>query len=123
MATSNPLISTPVGDIQSIVKSLEETFLSDKTQSVEWRKGQIKQLWRMLDEKEAEFQETLRLDLGKPKLEGQVFELGVVKNDCLNMLAQLDSWLGPESVAAPPPYENWQPTIQRQPKGVALILS
>ncbi|KAF2103411.1 aldehyde dehydrogenase [Rhizodiscina lignyota] len=123
MAVKNVLQYTPVEEIPAMVKSLDDVFRSDKTESVEWRKGQIKQLWRMMDEKEAEFQEALRLDEGKPQFEAQVFEMGLVKNDCLHMLAELDGYLEPEAVAVPPPFEYWQPKILRQPKGVALIIA
>ncbi len=82
------------------------------------------------------------LDSGKLKLEGQLFELSLVKNEVqekrsrmislsdltaplqiLHFLQELDGWLAPEVVSVPPPFEHWQPTIYKRPKGLCLIVA
>lgn len=123
MTTNGTLKYTDTKEIPAIIKKVTDGFYSGKTHSVEWRKQQIRQIWKMMDENEGYLYEALKLDVGKPRFEAQLFEMGLVKNDCLLALAQLDSWMQPESVAVPPPFENWQPRIFRQPRGVALVIS
>ncbi len=40
---------SPLTEIPSVQETLSRSFEGGKTQSIEWRKGQLKQLWRMLD--------------------------------------------------------------------------
>jgi aldehyde dehydrogenase (NAD+) len=110
-------------EISSVLKDLDDAFRTGKTRAGEWRKTQIRQLWTMMEEQEVVLQEALRLDEGKPKFEAQLFEMGLVKNDCLHALAHLDEWMEPETVDVPFPFSNFEPRTLRQPRGVALIIS
>lgn len=56
-------------------------------------------------------------------MEGRVFDISPVKGDILHMLAKLDEWLAPDVVEVPSPYENWQPTNYKQPKGTVMVIS
>jgi acyl-CoA reductase-like NAD-dependent aldehyde dehydrogenase len=123
MVSSTNLIDTPVEDIASIVKEVDATFKSRKTQPIEWRKEQLKQLWRLLDEHNDDLLEALHKDSSKLAMESQAFDISPVKGDILHMLAKLDEWLAPEVVDVPSPYENWQPTIYKQPKGTVVVIS
>lgn len=40
---------TPTQDIPTIVKTVDANFTSDKTRPIEWRKRQLKQLYRLLE--------------------------------------------------------------------------
>jgi hypothetical protein len=40
---------TPTSEVRTIIQDLEATFKAGKTLPVEWRKEQLKQLWRMID--------------------------------------------------------------------------
>jgi aldehyde dehydrogenase (NAD+) len=123
MGSFTELSYTSVSEIPSIINTLNQSFLDGKTQLTLWRKNQLKQLWRMLDEHEAAFQDALFHDSGKLKLEAQLFELSLVKNDILHLLQELDVWLEPEVVSVPPPFQFWQPTVHKQPKGTCLIIA
>lgn len=122
MAPDSSLKFTDLADIPSIIKELDEAFRTGKTESVEWRKLQIRQLWKMMDEQEDVFSEALRLDCGKPKFEAQLFEMGLVKNDCLHALAHVDEWMQDETVDVPFPFNNFGPRMLHQPRGVGLII-
>lgn len=50
MVSSTNLVETPVEDIPSFVQAVNATFKAPKTQTIEWRKEQLRQLWRLLDE-------------------------------------------------------------------------
>jgi hypothetical protein len=43
------LVFTPKQNISNIVKDVEAAFRTGKTLPVEWRKEQLRQVWRMLD--------------------------------------------------------------------------
>jgi len=49
MGSTTELAYTPVEDIPSIVKEVDQSFKEGKTTSVSWRKEQLKKLWHMLD--------------------------------------------------------------------------
>jgi acyl-CoA reductase-like NAD-dependent aldehyde dehydrogenase len=108
MVSSSRLTDTPVEEITTIVHEVEAAFKSRKTQSIEFRKEQIKQLWRLLDEHNDDLLNALKEDSGKLPIEGQVFDLSPVKAEILHFLEKLDEWLAPEVVEVPSPYENWQ---------------
>ncbi|KFZ11407.1 hypothetical protein V501_04787 [Pseudogymnoascus sp. VKM F-4519 (FW-2642)] len=109
-------------EISTIVSELNASFQTGRTQSVEWRKVQLRNMWHMVDENESSIREAINKDIGKPMVQTQVLEIIIVKNDILNCLRNLDSWLEVETVDVPPPYENWSPTIHRRPKGTCLII-
>jgi hypothetical protein len=49
MGGSNTLSFTPKKDVSKIVEGVDAAYRTGKTQPVEWRKEQLRQLWRMLD--------------------------------------------------------------------------
>ncbi|KAF8853370.1 putative aldehyde dehydrogenase [Acephala macrosclerotiorum] len=79
-------------NFSNILDELDASFESGRTLVIEWRKEQLRSLWRMLDI--------------------QVLEIGAMKND----------WLAVETVETPPPFENWSPIIVRKPKGICLVI-
>ncbi|KAF2436310.1 aldehyde dehydrogenase [Tothia fuscella] len=123
MTAASTLASTPTENIAKIVGDVGAAFRTGKTLPIEWRKEQLRQVFRMLDVHEKDFQESLFLDMGKIKLEAQLFEMGMLKNDIIHMLTELDNWLAPEAVSVPEPYQHWSPTVHKQPKGTCLIIS
>jgi acyl-CoA reductase-like NAD-dependent aldehyde dehydrogenase len=114
---------TPTSEVAKIVEDVQAAFKTDKTRPIEWRKEQLKQMWHMLDDHEVDLQEALFLDEGKPTLEAQLFEMALVKNEILHFLKDMDSWLEPETVSVPEPFQYWQPTVHKQPKGTILIIA
>ena len=105
MGSHAELSYTPVKEISSVVEGLNLSYHKGTTQPVPWRKEQLKQVWRMLDvsfpyrtgrrksgpvsrhvtdvnqQHEAAFQEALYQDMGRLKLEAQLFEMALVKNE------------------------------------------
>jgi hypothetical protein len=49
MGNSIQLTYTEVKEIPSIVEKLSLSYKNEATQSIPWRKEQLKQIWRMLD--------------------------------------------------------------------------
>ncbi|KAI4233901.1 MAG: hypothetical protein L6R40_006933 [Gallowayella cf. fulva] len=115
-ATSRP-------GIPGLVKNLQEAFDTGKTLPIEWRRRQLQQLWTLIDENEAALREAIFKDIGKSKLEAQVYELGGLKNEILHMLQNFEDWLRPEIPTIPEMFQSYNPTIHREPKGVVLIIA
>ncbi|KAG0649348.1 Aldehyde dehydrogenase family 3 member A1 [Hyphodiscus hymeniophilus] len=122
MSDNFQVTATPVEAVPDIISELKASFASGKTLSIEWRKQQLRQLWKLLDENEEAIRQALKKDLGKPIVQTHVLEIILVKNDAKDMIDNLDKWLGVESIMVPPPFENWSPVFHRRPKGVCLVI-
>lgn len=97
-------------------------FDIDRTRSVKFRKYQLKQLQKMYEEQEEEMMTVLSKDLGKCKQESAVFEVDFLKNDVLNMLYNIESWVKPE--ARYKRFMNFFDKLQiyHDPYGVVLVI-
>ncbi|KAF9102950.1 Aldehyde dehydrogenase, dimeric NADP-preferring [Mortierella sp. AM989] len=62
-----PLELTPISSIPKIVANVQATFLSHRTQSLEFRKEQLRALQRMMSENEDEVTEAIKSDLNRSK--------------------------------------------------------
>ena len=123
MVSSSILAYTPADDVASIVHDVDSTFKSRKTQPIEFRKQQIKQLFRLVDDNNDALLRALYDDSGKLPIEAQVFDLSSVKQEILHFLEKLDDWLAPEVIDVPSPFEHWAPTVHKQPKGTVAIIA
>ncbi|RDW88370.1 hypothetical protein BP6252_00402 [Coleophoma cylindrospora] len=114
--------STPVSELPALLQELKDTFQSRKTRDIEFRKGQLKQFWKLVDENEEQLRIALLKDVGKPIVESAGLELSLFKNEIVHMLDKLDEWLAPEMPAVPAAFEGLTPTIYKQPKGTCLVI-
>jgi aldehyde dehydrogenase (NAD+) len=81
------------------------------------------QLARLVQENHDTLLEALSKDLGRPKVEFLSEANSIVKRT-LRVATLLDKWSAPEPVeVAEKTFESWQPTINKSPKGVVLIIS
>lgn len=103
-------------------KRLRAAFDGGRTRSAEWRKEQLRALKRLLAEGEHELLEALRLDLGKPAVEGFVTDLAFVRAEIDHTLSHVDAWLRPERVAVPVKQQPGKARIHRDALGVVLII-
>lgn len=70
----------------SLVSELRGTFSTGKTRSYEWRTTQIKNIIKLVEERESDIFEALRSDLSKPELESFVSEvLNPVTDPCFRL--------------------------------------
>lgn len=115
--------SPTVADIASTVATLRATYAARTTRPLEWRRQQLRQMMRMLEENEAEFSEALRLDLGKPAIEGFITDIAFVTGEIKSMIKNLAKWNKPERVPSP---VVTQPSKSRripEPLGVVLVIA
>lgn len=60
---------TPIGQIKGIVDEARATFATGKTRDLAWRKAQLKQVAKMIEENTDAITEALKADLRRPDFE------------------------------------------------------
>ena len=109
--------------IPGMVEALRASFNAGKTRSISWRKQQLLAVAEMIEQHEAEIQEALHADLGKPRLEGFTSEIGYCIAEAREAAKHLGGWAKPKKVSTPlhsQPGSSW---IYKDPLGVALIIA
>ncbi|MEC8233343.1 MAG: aldehyde dehydrogenase family protein, partial [Pseudomonadota bacterium] len=104
------------------VQKLNNSYITGKTQSLDWRKTQLKALKRMLEENQHDILQALKKDLGKCETEAMVAEQGFLLSDIDHTLKHLDKWVKPRKVSTPMvawPGKSFQ---QPEPLGTVLII-
>lgn len=109
-------------DVPVLVADLRKVFATEKTMSLEWRKQQLHNFVRMIDECREEFCQALQKDLHKSPFEGYATELGLVKHEAEIALDNLDTWATPNKTGNSPLNIPCWSTTQRDPLGVILIM-
>lgn len=106
-----------------LVEELRTTFKSGKTKSYEWRISQLKNIARMIEEKEKEIIEALHKDLSKPEIEAFISEIALSKGACKLSLKELKQWMKPEKVKTEMTTFPSSAEIVSEPLGVVLVIS
>ncbi|XP_029181885.2 aldehyde dehydrogenase, dimeric NADP-preferring-like [Acropora muricata] len=109
--------------IAGVCKKVTDTFRTGKTRDVEFRRDQLRNLLRLVEENEDEIVTALAKDMRKPKNETLLIECLLVKNDIVYALNHLSEWVKP--VAAPDiPMVNKMDACftVSEPLGVTLII-
>lgn len=107
----------------AMMRDLRSGFAAGRTRSYEWRVEQLKAMCRMMDEREQEIVEALRLDLNKPEFESVLYEIMLIKNTCKKALKELKHWMTPEKVKTTLTSYPSSAEIVPEPLGVVLVIS
>lgn len=109
--------------MKTTVDSVRKAFRSQRSLEVKWRKRQLQNILRLVNENENELAEALCKDLDKPLLEASVFEFGLIRQGVQHALLHIDEWTQLQKTETPlqlkPLYSSY---IQKQPYGTVLIL-
>ncbi|MGI8678767.1 MAG: aldehyde dehydrogenase family protein [Jatrophihabitans sp.] len=108
--------------IPDTVAQLRATFRSNRTRPIEWRLEQLAAIGRMVDEREAEFVEALRMDLGRPAVDAWLADLAPIASEARHAINHLRSWTKPTRVAVPLSVQPAKAWYQYEPLGVVLII-
>ncbi|CCM01190.1 uncharacterized protein FIBRA_03238 [Fibroporia radiculosa] len=101
---------------------LSQTFQAGTTRPLEYRRQQLKQLIRLLQENAPAFEEALLHDLGKPRQEIDT-EMSATVDHYFFQLKYLDEWAQPTKPREVEDWRSgWNPTVYKQPKGLSLII-
>ncbi|KAG2105523.1 aldehyde dehydrogenase [Suillus discolor] len=120
-------MATPISTIlESAVKirdALRATFRSGLTRPIAWRQHQLYQLARLAQNERELICDALKKDLGKPKTEVLMAEVGCIIETAMRTAEQLPVWAETEYPEVPDWQKPWKPTVYKAPKGTALIFS
>lgn len=109
--------------MEALVQSVRKAFATNVTRDLTWRKTQLKNIGRMIDENETELNAAILKDLNKHAMETSVFEFGLIRNAITHSLNNIDRWAKPQPVVAPITVRAlYSMNIQKQPYGTALII-
>ena len=110
-------------DAAALVGGLRDTFDSQLTRPLAWRRAQLLALRRLLVERETELADALQQDLGKHPTESHTTELGFTRNEIDFTLKHLAKWSRSAKVRVPLTLQPASARVTPQPLGVMLILS
>ena len=110
-------------DAAALVGGLRDTFDSQLTRPLAWRRAQLLALRRLLVERETELADALQQDLGKHPTESHTTELGFTRNEIDFTLKHLAKWSRSAKVRVPLTLQPASARVTPQPLGVVLILS
>ena len=108
-----------------IEKSLERQklyFETGKTRPISFRINQLKALLAKMKNMEQEMLDALRDDLGRSDLESYAAEIGFIYREIEHTIKNLRSWSRPRRVRTPLLLAPGRSYIQKEPKGVVLII-
>jgi len=115
--------ATPDLDAAALVARLRATFDSGKTRPLEWRREQLQALRRLLVEREDELVTALHADLGKPRLEAWLADIGYLVRDIDHTLRHLRRWTRPRRVPTPLVTKPARARLVPEPLGVVLVIA
>ncbi|KAG2137857.1 aldehyde dehydrogenase [Suillus bovinus] len=116
-------MATPISTIPKIRDALRATFRSGVTRPIKWRQHQLYQLARMAQNERELICDALKKDLGKPKTEVLMAEVGCVVERALKSAEQLPEWAKTEYPEVADWQKPWKPALYKAPRGTALIIS
>ncbi|KZT25852.1 aldehyde dehydrogenase [Neolentinus lepideus HHB14362 ss-1] len=114
---------TPVSEVEPTYKQLSNTFHSGATLPLAYRRKQLLQLARMIQDNIEAWEAAIFSDLAKPKQEVAMAELGPVVSSALLAADKLEEWNEPVRPEVEAWRSSWDTTIYTVPKGVCLIIS
>ena len=115
--------ATPVASIAELVRGLRAGYDSGRTRGLEWRRKQLKAGIALVTENEREILEALRVDLGKPALEGVMAEVSYTLGEARFMLKKLAGWLKPRKVSTPMMAQPGKSVLVQEPLGVVCVIA
>lgn len=102
---------------------LRATYNSGHTRPLAWRKHQLEQMIKMLNENESEFLAALKTDLGKPAVEGFITDIAFITGEIKLMLKNLKKWNKPQRVPTPLVTMPAKSQLIPEPLGVVLVIA
>ena len=106
----------------SLVSSLKANFKNGITRPIQFRKGQLNNMLRMLDDHENDFVQALKQDLNKSRMEAVCMEVEFCRNSIRGAIADIDSWAVDEHVEKNLVTLLDTTFIRREPLGLVLVM-
>ncbi len=110
-------------EIQKLLNSQGEFFLTGKTLPIAYRREALKRLYKAVGDNEALLADALYSDLGKSRQESYMCEIGLVKSEIGYMLRHMRSFAREHRVHTPLAQTLSRSFIKPSPYGNVLIMS
>ena len=107
----------------SVADKLRISYDKGLTRPLAWRKHQLEQMVKMLEENEAAFLGALATDLGKPPVEGFITDIAFVTGEVKSMIKKLKKWNKSERVRTPLVTMPARSRLIPEPLGVVLVIA
>lgn len=105
-----------------LVGRLRKSFQSGQTKKLEWRRSQLKQMLRMLDEQKDAMCEAVYKDLRKSKHEVTYMEIEFLRNEVIDSINKLQEWTKPVKVKKNLLTMLDDCYMMPEPRGVVLVI-
>ena len=105
-----------------LVARMRASFDSGRTRPLEYRLEQLAGIARFLKEREAEIEQAIHRDLGRPALEVYSSEIAFIASELALVRKKLASWMKPQRVPTSLVGQPGKSLIYREPLGVVLII-
>ncbi|OVA20389.1 Aldehyde dehydrogenase NAD(P)-dependent [Macleaya cordata] len=109
--------------LEEMLEKLRETYKNGRTRSVDWRKGQLRAILKLLLDNEERIYRALDEDLGKPRVETYRDEIGVLVKSVNFSLSNLDQWMSPKTSRIPLLFFPAKGQVLAEPLGLVLVFS
>lgn len=108
--------------LNQIVKETKEAFQTGKTKELKFRKKQLSQLLKLVDDNKEDICQALKRDLNKAPFETSLCELNLLVNEVKELLYLLDDFVKPESKNKSLLTFFDSVYVQNEPLGTVLIM-
>lgn len=105
------------------LNALQQYFKTGASKTYEFRKQQLQNLQKAIEENEIEIYEALYVDLKKSKEECWITENGFVLGELKHTIKKLHRWMKPEKVSTNLANLPGSSRVHNEPYGVVLIIS
>ncbi|KAH9947074.1 Aldehyde/histidinol dehydrogenase [Amylocystis lapponica] len=120
---STPLRYHTTDEIDQKYALLSKTFKSGTTRPLAYRRRQLLQLARCMQENIKAFEDAVLSDIGKPRLESNQGEIGSSIAGALYAADNLEEWSKPEKPFVKGPVrDKWDASVYKLPKGLVLVI-
>lgn len=99
------------------------TFRSGKTRPLSYRRQQLLQLARLIQDNLVALEDALITDLGRQRQETTVTETMPILLGSLHAAEKLEEWAKPEKPKVEAWRSSWDTTVYHVPKGAVLIIA
>ena len=114
---------TTLDDISARVANVRTNFRTNKTKDIQFRIKQLRKLYWGLVDYAPLIEEALMKDMRKCKFESQLSEIQWGKNECMDMINNIEKWAKDEPVVGvPPQYWPMKYRLKHEPLGLILII-
>ena len=107
----------------AVVAALRSTFDSGRTRSLDWRRENLAGLKALVEDNANVIAEALASDLGKPRFEAWLTDVGLVTAEIAWLSKHLERLMGPRRVRTPRSSQPGRSEIRPEPLGVVGVVA